>query len=1855
MTEVQHKTARATYKLFPVAACCLLTLCILGLSASTGRTGTSIEMPAAAVEAAPAQRQAQSDTAIGVGHVNPPPPHVSRVRVTSGDTVVYDTQGNIRSEAKASNGAYDLKLSIWFSTLVATSRAAVTAGFHAPYDTYLLETKEDAGAIWDTFTDPDNPYAERTSVLETSISIPQAEVPDSSYLWFSLSSTSLAGLTLDTNPAAPGHQPNTRHFAVLDIDDYYLSTMSREWSMEGRSSEHPRFDGSPGATADHWRTWRPFEIQFRLVPQEPGYDDDPQRYLDQWNEAVAIVEHEMGRYELFRKEMRTRLSEWEDFLARLPPDYEVGSGIEAEIAQILSDLQLTESEIPIFEAALGAIAGAEEDFRHLIAFRRSYRKYLCDEDLTPPVLARFGGMDGESRHVNSAGRVDFRRYEAPGWTSPDLTTQFGWIYDNRCPRLSTIHIDVEELRLLSALVADLPVLTVGQSVGDDFLRIQMERLSETIREAAVSAVGVAWRFASSNEGVGELSIRSEQPVFPDGQLRLPALPDGLLLRVENGLHDGWPFPVDGSGEHTDYYGSNTFTFTNHDKNNLSTYFGDYSGAHPGVPGFRNAGLHLETDLADVQYRFEGGGERNASYTYVSHHPLWGSQFVITGRTTDGSLSGGLSLRRTDKLVPGTDPRQSVVEHHRSRFGWRFERNGSPGLPAREPEPEPESVGGYQSPPFLALEAASFPREPVPGLPVTMAFRVENVSQLPAARVSLDLTLADPRIERPPKDLEIIGDFCSPLDDGRFRCNLGDMKPGEVSDLVFTAETPMTGAVIWAADLASAGDLGGPVELGGLLGARGPPRIMDVVVIHDQTRVEHELPLYAYPYGPNAHGGDTRYLLVVGHNLPQRPAQNLTLTDTDTIHYSFLAFPDSNSQFYQEWFDKGWQRFYDMEDAAAARARAEEDGYDAVLVRADLKPGIMPGQRTITVSDAEDRWGLEFGDLSARLSFVRRLEGGGIDLLRNAYIPERIYLAVETNIALPLEEIPVFINAENLAGGQQGEIELIARRSELGNGRIYLAGPLDLHRRGRTPSLSGGTAIATSVERNDPGLLQARIDESFILKTFHLPLDPVVASVAVGVTPAAGDYSWLWRDGLSRAAACHDDVVIDDWGKLTQAESDEIWNLIILTTSDHFPGQSVTFGHHAAAVLLRDMFAFVMEKQIRKLEWIRSNRQALLGLMAYMKPRAWDDDLPLLRIPANDFSGLETEYRYIILNDTAWLAEENNTSEEAIEAWRERETVAALGKLIEAAGEAVEQARDAEDCEIEDLIRLTGFSFSPISRLLKAEFVTLAEVASSGGARALLWQPDMAARFWVDQVAPLAEAVRQQQIHANVDTDLTLAAVAFLTLPFILAEGTAVALVTFAIDLVDLAVTTVHELSQYFASEAELAFASGAAITIGEKRHQSALENAKGWASTAFGIGTSAFGAVMGGVDALPKLAVLRRVARGRQLARTMEGAGELASLRPVDLQDFGAFAMSSWMRAQEAGLEGLTAVERRALALVEEYKTLNTAAKIVPEPDVPPLNVIDSSVPTAPVRFDPDAQSGLATARPPPGGRIETPRTSGDVPNAFETRVPPETSVRFTDSSGSEVDLPLGDHLGAGYTSEVFAHADDADNLAIRITFYRENAPAAVLDQVGDTSLRTRVRSEHIRPVRIESSHVVSGVEFQGQAVTRVSVVERVPETAQRTIARQGGRMSIAQMMAYEGALRDLNRQGLVWLDNKWDNFAFVPANDGSGRVQVVVLDPGGIVPIRLDAGAATGESMAELARRIQMRVNGDFATQVPDYAFVEPPKWRTRLRQETLLDDFADAFDYQELGIPGPEHLLFNPKSGEDFDYIAPLFEAAE
>ncbi|MEE8371305.1 MAG: hypothetical protein V3R73_04090, partial [Sphingomonadales bacterium] len=785
---------------------------------------------------------------------------------------------------------------------------------------------------------------------------------------------------------------------------------------------------------------------------------------------------------------------------------------------------------------------------------------------------------------------------------------------------------------------------------------------------------------------------------------------------------------------------------------------------------------------------------------------------------------------------------------------------------------------------------------------------------------------------------------------------------------------------------------------------------------------------------------------------------------------------------------------------AATAKARREGLEAMLVTARADESSLPGYKQMTYGPASGNWQLTFGGLGARFSFVRQLPDGGYENLRSAVFPERIHLALMINTELSLDEIPVKLKMTGLKANKPAKIALTLKKVA-GQKGLYLSGPLDLHGQKNPATRSGGLAIAVGPGRDGPGHLEAGIDPVFINKSFQMPVTPRAASVAVRRTAQEGNYEWTWHSAIKRAAACHAGVQIEDWHNLSFEKSERIWNLIILSRTEHVLRQEVSFGEHAAAILMRDMLLLMMDKQVKELEGILGNRERMQGLINYLSPLAQYGEFPYNEIEVKALNGQPLSWKFVLWDSPEAQAKEHDVSVYRIIAWQMIESRRAVTMLLEAGRKTMETARDAGDCKVKDLVRLTGFGFEAVKRMLKPELVTLIDVKVGGELRHE-WKPDELARFWLDELAPLAEAVRQQQIAANIDTDLVLAAVAMASLPFMFAESTAAVLFAFALDLTDLAITGIHEISQYEASQKEIEFALGAVTVIGFERYEKALEDEKGWASTAFGVGTSLFGAAIGGIQALPALVKSARMARARALMRTLK-ADELEALAMADKQDFGMFAMAVKAHARTHGIAALTVSERRVLELAEEYKALGSATKKFSEPELP-VNLVDTNRPARLIEFEPDPQDLIGTVRlrgpdlvgtritPPPkappgpeecptvrvpaqpgpkptpsecgtnlipappragsgGGavlpeiQIKAPVISGKVPNSRQNRIAKFfTEIVFKTKAGVET-MRLGEWIAAGTFSEIFKHADDPKNLVIRATRFDPESPATEL------------------------------------------------------------------------------------------------------------------------------------------------------------------------------------------------------------------
>ena len=169
--------------------------------------------------------------------------------------------------------------------------ANITAGFGPPYTTYALATDPMTSddPTWNNWSDPAD-TSQTKSKIEVPIAVPEDDAPNGGFLWFAIGGKSYAGVSLDTDPATAGAQPDTHHYAMLDLDAYYLATLSMQTRHVGRERDAHE---DRREEIDYQEVYRPFQAQMRLVPVE-SYFRDPFYFLNPWAEALRQVESNLA-------------------------------------------------------------------------------------------------------------------------------------------------------------------------------------------------------------------------------------------------------------------------------------------------------------------------------------------------------------------------------------------------------------------------------------------------------------------------------------------------------------------------------------------------------------------------------------------------------------------------------------------------------------------------------------------------------------------------------------------------------------------------------------------------------------------------------------------------------------------------------------------------------------------------------------------------------------------------------------------------------------------------------------------------------------------------------------------------------------------------------------------------------------------------------------------------------------------------------------------------------------------------------------------------------------------------------------------------------------------------------------------------------------------------------------------------------------------------------------------------------------------------------------------------------------------------------------------------------------------------
>ncbi len=760
-------------------------------------------------------------------------------------------------------------------------------------------------------------------------------------------------------------------------------------------------------------------------------------------------------------------------------------------------------------------------------------------------------------------------------------------------------------------------------------------------------------------------------------------------------------------------------------------------------------------------------------------------------------------------------------------------------------------------PEFKLVQKLFPEEPQIGSPIYMGFRLINLPDYVAENVVAQVQFENIETAELAKLVQNDTDECTLFKPGVFHCEFRRIAYRGHADFEFWGNLPPEG-YRWHVSWASQEGTDSIGSATGTVGEDAGIHILDVATIGDRADIIYGIPSHKYPFGGVLPGPDSRTLFITGWKLPQQAGDELNLLSSDpAIEYFYMGGPESTNQLIRELYEMGWQSFRDSHGYKSQKDVPENlQGY---LLRASLREGITPGLKRFSLNDTKAEWKLRFSDLSANLRFVR--QKGSLDKLTSAYVPEVLYIEVIPNLDLPLDEIPITLLEHVEDQAEPKRHELIAksyftedqiRRKRFITNAIVLADKPNQLPAGLAP---GAHVLKVGFAGDVADIsLSANIDETFREEFFGLQVNQDVPDLRLLRTPArerlvtgfvtqANDHQagWSFKEALMVAAKCKK-MPVHNWEELSSAEADRIINYVLLTFFvDKKREKNMKIGHHAAMLLMRNMFVDLLSLQSGNFDEILKDDAALLGLLKYMGDFYADMDFPINRIKVKDPVGTEIDYGLsVAYQNENFLAKEYGLKVEAIHKWRVQATREAVSKMKDETDKLIKNAKAIEDCKPRKLMKLTGNGFDVVIDRLSAKMMSL-ETAEGASPNQIVqqWQPDSNSNFWIHDVKPFADAVKEQRREANIDNSLILAATTFATLPMAVVDNAAISLVVFAIDVMDASATAYIEISQYLASEKELTFSRKASVVLGMGRLEEAEVNAKGFVGVLAQVGLAA--------------------------------------------------------------------------------------------------------------------------------------------------------------------------------------------------------------------------------------------------------------------------------------------------------------------------------------------------------------------------------------------------------------------------------
>lgn len=993
-----------------------------------------------------------------------------------------------------------------------------------------------------------------------------------------------------------------------------------------------------------------------------------------------------------------------------------------------------------------------------------------------------------------------------------------------------------------------------------------------------------------------------------------------------------------------------------------------------------------------------------------------------------------------------------------------------------------------------------------------------------------------------------------------------------------------------------------------------------------------------------------------------------------------------------------------------RRAALRDVKNLALVNVTLKPGVTPGTKALQLGKSRKSWPLLFAEQAAALQFARHHDNvrsdsvpiffpgdiGAVDLIYKTDIPFEF-------VEIELLHRPLWAKK----GAEPKEIGHVrARRIDSldpDQPPVYRSDPIHFvsHANPQRRPPENADAFYVNVFKGDT--VAARLRD---LATGHAT-PPVVVAQILG---DPGELGELWRNALSRVAACDGDRFDGDpayalkpstrvskivVGELAKFVAPLTLAAAVLTDShkspiDFTPDVTLSKGDHAAALLIRDELIKLMRRlqpefvplannrngeaaALRNL-FLASGEAGTLPMLRRYEPRLEIFERPgnpedgvqwiaksmlLVHVPADKVYARHTVYEKPLsdfIDDRDDIVEKHGIPAEQYDRWLASQIAAAAQKLHGNLGKAIGAADDTAACNLEELIVIAGQKAEPVVRQIVPRLVK--KVANSGPPYTEYWEPDRLARAFVERLHLGGEAVAALEAFGSLDDSYKAMAVAAATAGAAAgASGLAAAAgfstaatqviggaVLLAGDVVDVSTFGRKDIERYVAAEDYYDFAQGASLIVGEELLSDAEAKRQSLAETLTGMIMPVTGARLG----LNELRYFRNINEGKALLRSQgpELLNNLDALTELERTQISAYYTDILTRLDRSGFSELDPQDRQAMralaAFEDDIPTDISNPGLQSSTRPPPSGPSDAANPKGPYigldeRLGTDFRNALNSDFEMTHG------SRSSVFDAMRRSIAPEDGKFAIPSSGNagltEAAPVRFDETPLGQGSFNTAFRIDDDTIA-RIPGGKSGRPSAkdraadkggrsVFSSAGVDENKVRLVARKGPAVKIDDAIEipVSGVRnaenIRLNPGDEIEIVENFKRgTLKDSLAkRPEQRMTAEEAIAYDKGVRELNAKGLIALDLKYDNFGFEPVAQGSKELRLVILDPGGIVPVKGRAAATARQAQSA----IDGVANGNNA-------------YSQLTKKYRFLDEYGSVIDARAIDLDTAEDIPFNP-----------------